>query len=61
MENTIVTEPGDIGRPIRACRRHKIVQCKLEKFPNHGGKWIASGGVQAEIPEAALQEPSITQ
>ena len=26
MKNTIGTEPGDIGRPIRACKRPQIVE-----------------------------------
>ena len=42
MENTIVTETGDIGSPIRDCRRSQIVEFKLDKVLNYHRKWIAS-------------------
>ena len=42
MENTIVTHPGDIVRPMWACRRPKIVGCQLEKVPKHCRKLIPS-------------------
>ena len=62
MENTIGTEPGDIGRPMWVCRKPEIVEFKLEKVPNYHGKWLASEknqNDQAEMSEAALQKPFI--
>ena len=40
MENTIVTEDGDIGRPMRYCRSPKTVEFHLEKVTNYHGKWL---------------------
>ena len=42
MENTIGTDPGSVGRPIRACRRAQIVEYKPDNIPNYRGKWLAS-------------------
>ena len=59
-ENTIVINPGDIGRPMRSYKRPQIVECKLEKVPNYRKKWLPSAknqNIQAEISEAATQEP----
>ena len=60
MENIIVTEPGDIGRHIRACRSPQVVEYQLEKVLNYRGKWLRSTKIQkiqADILEAALHEP----
>ena len=59
MVNTIGTEPGDIGMPMRDCRMPQIAGYKLEKAPNYRGKWLPSEKtqkIQVEISEAALQE-----
>ena len=37
MENTIGTEPGDIGRLVPTFRRPQIVQYNLEKVPTYRG------------------------
>ena len=42
MENTIGTEPGDIGMPMWDCRMPQIAGYKLEKVPNYRGKWLPS-------------------
>ena len=42
IENTIVTEPCDIGRPICAYRRPQMMEFHLAKVPNYHGKWLPS-------------------
>ena len=42
MEDTIGTDPGDIGRPMWACIRPKIVEFHMEKVPNYRGKCLPS-------------------
>ena len=42
MENTIVIDSGDTGRPIRAFRGLHIVEYHLEKVPNYRKKWLPS-------------------
>ena len=42
MENTIGTEPGDIGRPMWAFRRPQTVKYNMEKVANYHRKWLAS-------------------
>ena len=42
MENNFLTDPNDIGTPMRACRRPQIVELNVEKVPNYLGKWQPS-------------------
>ena len=55
MENAIGTEPGDIGRPVRACRRPQIVECKLEKVPNYSGKWWLPNEKNSKYPSRNIR------
>ena len=42
MGNTIVTDPGGIVRPMWACKRPQIGECRLDKAPNYRRKWLPS-------------------
>ena len=42
MENTIVTDPGDIVRPVWACRRPQIMELNMYNVPNYHRKWLTS-------------------
>ena len=55
MENTIVINPGDIGRPMRSYKRPQIVECKLEKVPNYSGKWWLPNEKNSKYPSRNIR------